>query len=65
MAQRQKVPTEFQVRIHILEARNLVGGDLLNPAVKVACGKDHRQTTTKKGTQDPVFNEVSVDKKTL
>ena len=51
-------PTDFQVRIHVLEARKLVGSGL-NPAVKVACGKETQQTRTQKGTRNPVFDEVS------
>ena len=60
-AQRQKLPnkpTDFQVRVHVLEARKLVGSGL-NPVVKVACGKDMQQTSTQKGTNNPVFDEVS------
>lgn len=49
---------DFQVRVHVLEARKLVGSGL-NPVVKVACGKDIQQTSTQKGTNNPMFDEVS------
>ena len=42
----------------MLEARKLVGSGL-NPVVKVACGKDIQQTSTQKGTNNPMFDEVS------
>ena len=61
-AQRQKLPdkpTNFQVRVHVLEARKLVGSDSMNPVVKVSCGVDNKQTSTQKGTNNPVFDEVS------
>lgn len=64
--QRQKLPnkpTDFQVRVHVLEARKLVGSGL-NPVVKVACGKDIQQTSTQKGTNNPVWDEVSVARAT-
>lgn len=52
-------PTDFQVRVHVLEARKLVGSNP-NPTVKVACGGHIQQTSTQKGTNNPVFDEVSV-----
>ena len=51
-------PTDFQVRVHVLEARKLVGSNP-NPTVKVACGGHIQQTSTQKGTNNPVFDEVS------
>ena len=52
-------PTDFQVRVHVLEARKLVGSNP-NPTVKVACGRHIQQTSTQKGTNSPVFDEVSI-----
>ena len=46
-----------QVRIHVLEARKLVGAGI-NPVVKVACGKEIKGTGSRKGTNNPFFNEV-------
>ena len=54
-------PTDFQVRVHVLEARKLVGSNP-NPTVKVACGGHIQQTSTQKGTNNPVFDEVSTQK---
>lgn len=51
-------PTDFQVRVHILEARKLVASNP-SPTVKVACGKHIQQTSTQKGTNNPTFDEVS------
>lgn len=51
-------PLDFQVRVHVLEARKLVGSGL-NPVVKVVCGKDIKETSTQKGTNSPLFDEVS------
>ena len=64
--QQQKLPdkpTDFQVRVHVLEARKLVGSNP-NPTVKVACGRHIQQTSTQKGTNNPVFDEVSMYSKT-
>lgn len=52
-------PTDFQVRVRVLEARRLVGS-VLNTVVKIACGKDLQQTSVQKGTDNPVFDEVGV-----
>ena len=48
-----------QVRVHILEARRLVGGGL-NPVVKVVCGQEVKETSTQKGTNSPTFDDVSL-----
>ena len=64
--QQQKLPdkpTDFQVRVHVLEAHKLVGSNP-NPTVKVACGGHIQQTSTQKGTNNPVFDEVSTNSKT-
>ena len=50
-------PVDFQVRVHVLEARRLAGSGL-NPVVKIACGKEMQQTSTQKGTNSPYFDEV-------
>ena len=50
-------PIDFQVRVHVIEARKLVGSSL-NTVVKVACGNDIQQTSTEIGTSNPVFDEV-------
>ena len=51
-------PVDFQVRVHVLEARRLAGSGL-NPVVKIACGKETQQTSTQRGTNNPYFDEVS------
>ncbi len=60
--QRNKLPNkvmDFQVRIHILEGRQLVGSGI-NPVVKVICGKDIQETSIQKGTNSPSWDQVSV-----
>ena len=52
-------PIDFQVRVHVLEARRLAGSGL-NPVVKIACGKEMQQTSTQRGTNNPYFDEVSM-----
>ena len=51
-------PTDFQVRVHILEARKLFGNGSINPVVKVTCGKEVQHTSTQKSTINPIFDEV-------
>ena len=51
----------LQVRVHILEARKLIGGGL-NPVVKVVCGKEIKETSTQKGTNNPFWDEVRGNK---
>ncbi|XP_064383023.1 myoferlin-like isoform X2 [Halichondria panicea] len=58
--QRNKLPNkvmDFQVRIHILEGRQLVGSGI-NPVVKVICGKDIQETSIQKGTNSPSWDQV-------
>ena len=43
--------------MHILEARKLIGGEL-NPVVKVVCGKEIKETSAQKGTNNPFWGEV-------
>lgn len=59
-SQRDKLPdkpTDFQVRVHVHEARKLVGSGL-NPVVKVKCDNEGKETSTQKGTNSPDFNDV-------
>ena len=43
--------------MHVLEARKLLGGQL-NPIVKVVCGTTIKETSSRKGTNNPLFDEV-------
>ena len=43
--------------MHVLEARKLLGGQL-NPIVKVVCGATIKETSSRKGTNNPLFDEV-------
>ena len=43
--------------MHILEARNLIGGEV-NPVVKVLCGEEIKHTNIQKGTNNPFWDEV-------
>ena len=45
--------------MHILEARQLVGGNV-NPTVKILCGNSVKETSLQKGTNNPFWNEVCV-----
>ena len=59
-AQRKNLPnkpTNFQIRVHVHESRNLAGSGI-SPAIKVLCGGEVKQTSTQKSTNDPDFNEV-------
>ena len=49
--------SSLQVRVHVLEARKLLGGQL-NPIVKVVCGNAIKETSSRKGTNNPLFDEV-------
>lgn len=49
--------SHLQVRVHILEGRKLIGGEV-NPVVKVVCGKEIRKTSIQKGTSNPFWDEV-------
>ena len=46
--------------MHIIEARQLAGGNL-NPLVKVICGDKTKRTKSVKGTNRPYFDEVSME----
>jgi len=49
--------TEFQVRIKILEGRQLPGGNI-NPTVRLTVGSELKQTQVKKSTNRPYFDET-------
>ena len=53
-------PMDFQVRVHVVEARKLFGDGSVNPVVKVACGNEVQHTSTQRGTISPIFDEVSI-----
>jgi hypothetical protein len=52
-------PLDFQVRVHVIEARRLFGNNL-KPVVKVTCGQSIKQTSVRKGTNRPYWNETLV-----
>jgi len=43
--------------VHVLEARQLVGGNV-NPTVRVVCGNSAKETSLQKGTNNPFWNEM-------
>ena len=49
---------DFQVRITIIEAKQLSGDDI-NPEVCVQIGDEKKYTSVKKSTDCPYYNEVS------
>ena len=58
----QKAPTgEYQLRVHVIEARGLVGRDAdgtCDPVVKVEAFGQTRRTQVKDGDIAPVFDET-------
>ena len=50
-------PTNFQIRVHIHEARKLVGSGI-NPVSKVLLSGDVKESSTQKGTNNPTYNDV-------
>ncbi|XP_047127416.1 myoferlin isoform X1 [Hydra vulgaris] len=50
-------PTDFQVRIKIIEARQLPGGNI-NPTVRITLGDETKQTRVKHSTNKPYFDET-------
>lgn len=50
-------PTDFQVRIKIIEGRQLPGGNI-NPTVRVTCGDELKQTRVKHSSNKPHFDET-------
>ncbi|XP_065071964.1 myoferlin-like isoform X2 [Rhopilema esculentum] len=49
-------PTDFQVRIKVIEGRQLAGANI-HPVVKVTLGKESKQTRVKSATNRPHFDE--------
>jgi dysferlin len=49
----------FQVKIHVIEARKLEGNNI-NPLIKVSCGDESQKTSTRRGTNSPVFDETLI-----
>lgn len=47
--------------MHVIEARQLAGGNL-NPMVKVICGDKTKRTRSVKGTNRPRFDDVSMER---
>ena len=47
------------MRVHVIEARRLFGNNL-KPVVKVTCGQSIKQTSVRKGTNRPYWDEVSI-----
>jgi len=45
------------VRVNVHEGRKLVGSGI-NPAAKVLCGGEVKESSIQKGTNDPDFNDV-------
>ncbi|KAL5474945.1 hypothetical protein EMCRGX_G026978 [Ephydatia muelleri] len=52
-------PIDFQIRIHIIEARKLEG-EFVRALVKVAVGNVVKETSTKCGTNNPFWDETLV-----
>ena len=50
-------PQDFQIRIKILEARNLPGQNI-HPVVRVTVSNQRRETKVRKSTTKPIYNEV-------
>ena len=44
----------------MLEGRKLEGNNV-SPVVKVSCGNEFHKTSSRKGTNNPVFDEVCMD----
>ncbi|XP_043245484.1 myoferlin-like isoform X4 [Amphibalanus amphitrite] len=49
--------TKFQIRVKVVEARGLIGGDL-NPTCRVSLGNDGKSTRVQKATSNPWFDEI-------
>ena len=47
----------LQIRIRILEGRQLVGNNI-HPVVRVTVAGQRRETTVKRSTNKPVYNQV-------
>lgn len=53
------VPEDFQVRVRIIKARQLVGTNI-KPTVKIKAGEETKNTRIRKGSS-PIWNEVESD----
>eukprot|EP00117_Sycon_ciliatum_P005571 scpid7068/ scgid9464/ Myoferlin; Fer-1-like protein 3 len=56
-AQLPKKPCDFQVRVHVIEARKLVGQNI-NPVVNVRVWDQVQPTAVKKATNRPLFDQT-------
>ena len=52
-------PQDFQLRVHMHEARNLVGGNL-HPVANVSIGKQVKHTRVQRSTAKPKWEEVLI-----
>nr|XP_022342080.1 myoferlin-like isoform X4 [Crassostrea virginica] len=50
-------PTDFQIRVKVIEARQLQGGNI-QPVAKVTVANQTKQTRVKKSTNSPSWNEA-------
>ncbi|CAB4031801.1 myoferlin-like isoform X1, partial [Paramuricea clavata] len=50
-------PLDFQIRIKVVEARQLEGNDI-NPVVRVTIGNKRRQTRVRQSTNRPYYNQT-------
>ncbi|XP_062590633.1 dysferlin-like [Saccostrea cucullata] len=50
-------PTDFQIRVKVIEARQLQGGNI-QPVAKVTVANQTKQTRVKKSTNSPCWNEA-------
>lgn len=48
----------FQIRVRVIEGRQLPGSNI-HPVVRVTVNGQQRETTVKKSTNKPVYNQVS------
>ncbi|XP_061186415.1 myoferlin-like isoform X3 [Saccostrea echinata] len=50
-------PTDFQIRVKVIEARQLQGGNI-QPVAKITVANQTKQTRVKKSTNSPCWNEA-------
>ncbi|CAB3993921.1 myoferlin-like isoform X2 [Paramuricea clavata] len=50
-------PLDFQIRIKVIEARQLEGNDI-NPVIRVTVGNKRRQTRVRQSTNRPYYNQT-------
>lgn len=53
----QDKPLDFQIRVKVIEARQLEGGDI-NPVIKVSIGNETQQTRVLRMTNRPYYNQT-------